>query len=261
MAPFTLEDIPDSLARHLPARGRLEHPPQGMTSDVAFVTGADRSIVVKRVVNPIYLDWLRREHAALRALAGLGLPVPAALGYAEVDGPSGREGWLVTTRLPGISLWPVLLDAAPAVRESWLRELGKLLHRLHSTPLPHEFKERKDWLSRKLAQARRNLDWCDGSPELLAELERTRPAPVPGRLVHGDLSLDNVLIDRSGTLSLIDWSDGDSGDYRTDVALALQTEPETILSERELQAFHAGYQREPLDRGTRRWFEQLYEFF
>src|SRR5262245_33965382 len=96
MARFTLDDIPDALARHLPAQGCLEHPPQGMTSDVAFVTSVDRSIVVKRITNPIYLDWLTREHAALRALAGRGLPVPAVLGYAEVEGPSGREGWLLT---------------------------------------------------------------------------------------------------------------------------------------------------------------------
>ena len=80
-------------------------------------------------------------------------------------------------------------------------------------------------------------------------------------LIHGDLALDNVLIDESGSLSLIDWSGGDCGDARYDIALALQTEPELTLTEEEKAAFHTAYGSAPLDAETRRWFEQLYEFF
>jgi hypothetical protein len=41
----------------------------------------------------------------------------------------------------------------------------------------------------------------------------------------------------------------------------LNTEPEIELGEIELAAFFEGYGGAPLDRSTRRWFEDLYEFF
>ena len=62
-------------------------------------------------------------------------------------------------------------------------------------------------------------------------------------------------------MSLIDWSGGAQGDPRCDLTLALQTEPEIELDEFELAAFFEGYGGAPLDRATRRWFEDLYEFF
>jgi Ser/Thr protein kinase RdoA (MazF antagonist) len=142
-----------------------------------------------------------------------------------------------------------------------LRNLGKLLRRLHSTPVPVGLLQRVDWLSRRLTQAHENLHWCDGTAELLAVLEQSRPTTVPERLIHGDPSLDNVLVDDSGAMSLIDWSDGGPGNYRSDIARALRTEPETVLTADELDAFYAGYGEPPLAMDTRRWFEQLYEFF
>ena len=166
------------------------------------------------------------------------------------------------SRLAGRSLWRVMLDTRAGARAPLLRSLGELLARLHSTPVPRALADSSDWLSRQLLQARKNLAWCDGTEELLTALERTRPEAVPDVLIHGDLALDNVLIDESGGLSIIDWSSGDSGDYRSDVALALQTEPETVLTEEEVDAFYAGYgSRVPLDRGTGQWFATLYEFF
>jgi aminoglycoside phosphotransferase (APT) family kinase protein len=262
MGPFTLDEIPDALAAHLPASGSVEHPPQGMTSDVAFVTGPDRSVAVKRCADPIYLSWLRRERAVLCALADAALPVPAVFGYIEVPRAAGPEAWLVMSRLAGRSLWRAMLDTRSGARAPLLRSLGELLRRLHSTPMPRALTESSDWLSRQLLQARENLAWCDGTAELLTSLERTRPEPVPEVLIHGDFALDNVLIDESGRMSIIDWSNGGSGDYRSDIALALQTEPEIVLAEEEVEAFYAGYAScAPLDRGTRRWFEALYEFF
>lgn len=70
-----------------------------MTSEVAFVDGATRC-VIKRCRNPIYLEWLSREHRVLRALADSALPVPRVLGYPQVDKKEeGREAWLVIERV------------------------------------------------------------------------------------------------------------------------------------------------------------------
>jgi aminoglycoside phosphotransferase (APT) family kinase protein len=261
MPSITLDEIPRSLAALLPADGCLEVAPQGQTSDVAFVTGARGSVVVKRCARAIYLDWLRNEQLALSAIAGLGLRVPAALGYAEVSTDAGPVGWLVMSRLPGRSVWRVLLDTPPGARAELLRKLGEALRRIHAAPIPRAFAERPDWTARMLAQAERNLAWCDGTPEMLAELRRTIPSPAANRLIHGDCALDNVLIDDAGDLSVIDWACGDAGDPCIDIALALQTKPETELTADELRAFYESYGGPAVDADTRRWFEELYDFF
>ena len=61
-------------------------------------------------------------------------------------------------------------------------------------------------------------------------------------------------------MSLIDWSGGTKGDPRCDSALAPQPEPEIELGV-EQAAFFESYGGVPMDRATRRSFEDLYEFF
>jgi aminoglycoside phosphotransferase len=202
MGQFSLAELPSALAEHVPARARLTYPAQGKTSDVAFAEHDGRVVVVKRCAHPVYLEWLRREQVALRALEHTGLSVPRFIAYTEAE-----------------------------------------------------------WVSRQLAQARANLPWCDGTAVGLAELERSRPTPVAETLVHGDLALDNVLVDANGSLSLIDWADGGPGDPRHDVALALQTKPELELSTGAIDAFAAGYGAAVPAAATRNWFVRLYDYF
>jgi aminoglycoside phosphotransferase (APT) family kinase protein len=142
-----------------------------------------------------------------------------------------------------------------------LRRLGELLRQLHATPVPLALRAESPWIDRVLAQARANLSWCDGTPALLEDLRRRRPAAGEEALIHGDLALDNALVGSGDVMSLIDWSSGTQGDPRCDVVLALQTEPELTLTEMELAAFYEAYGSAPLDRATRTWFEDLYEFF
>ena len=216
--------------------------------------------MIKRCRNPIYLAWLAHEQRVLRALADSPLSVPRLLDYAEVDGAA----WLVMSRLGGRQLWPEMLTATAQRRAELLRLVGALLRQVHGTPVPASLRSESSWMDRMLAQAERNLGWCDGTPQLLSDLHRRRPAPVPECFIHGDLALDNVLIaDGPGedALSLVDWAGGGPGDPRCDIAFALQTEPEFILSESEVTAFYEGYGRPPVDRDARRWFEDLWEFF
>ena len=228
-----------------------------MTSEVAIVD-CDAPVALKRCRNPLYLSWLSREQRALTLLAHCGLPVPRLLDAAETDG--GRERWLVMSRLPGKNLRTELQAASPRRRVALYRRVGELLRALHATPAPEGFMSEVPWIDRQLAQAQDNLAWCDGTAELLADLHRRRPALVPEVLIHGDLGLDNVLVDTDGTMSLIDWSGGDIGDPRSDISLAIRTET-TNVSQDELAAFWDGYGAAPLDERTQQWFEQLYEFF
>lgn len=261
MAHFSLAELPASLADRVPAHARLTFPPQGMTSDVAFAEHEGRVVVVKRCAHPVYLDWLRREQVVLGALAGSGLPVPRFVAFAEAETNGTAVGWLVMSRLDGSPFLLAALGASPARRESMFRSLGELLRRLHATDVPPPLLESGTWITRQLAQARENLSWCDGTAAGLAELEGSLPSPKPETLIHGDLALDNVLVDDTGALSLIDWAGGGSGDPRHDVALALQTKPEFELSTGDLAQFFEGYGADALDAEARDWFVRLYDYF
>jgi aminoglycoside phosphotransferase (APT) family kinase protein len=261
MAPIDLAELPPALAEHVTPRARLTFPPQGATSNVAFAEHEGRVVVVKRCGHRIYLDWLRREHVVLRALADSGLPIPRFIAYAEVETGGQTVGWLLMSRLTGSRLFSAAIEASPAAREAQFRRLGELVRRLHATRVPREVQQSGSWLSRQIEEARKNLPWCDGTAAGLAELERSRPAAVPETLIHGDLDLANVLIDERGELGLIDWAGGGSGDPRHDVALALDLKPELELSRQALDAFYSGYGCAALDEQTREWFVRLYDFF
>jgi aminoglycoside phosphotransferase (APT) family kinase protein len=264
MPPFASDFLRHHVATALgiSAKATLSPGPQGMTSEVAFVDDQGRHAVLKRCRDPCYIEWLRREQHVLRALSECPLRIPRVLGYHEVhDGEHITETWLLMTRLPGEPLWDVLLRSVPSDRSHLFGELGNLLRQLHSMPPPQAFRGQAPWLDRMLQHARKNLAWCDRSPELLARLEATRPEPIAEVLIHGDVSLDNVLIAPNGNLSLIDWPTGDLGDPRSDIAIALATEPEIHLSGAEIAAFYEAYGGKPMDAPTRKWFVGLYEFF
>jgi aminoglycoside phosphotransferase (APT) family kinase protein len=265
MPPSTpvFEPLPENIALQLGISNAatISQAPQGMTSEVAFVNDHGRESVVKRCRNPIYIEWLRREQRVLVALSECSLRIPRVIGYHEVrQDTQVVDAWLHMTRLPGESLWHVLLGS-PIDRSDRLWKVGNLLRELHAVSPPEAFRHQRPWIDRMLEQARRNLEWCDGSAELLADLEATQPVPSPEVLIHGDLALDNVLIDDDSSMGLIDWSGGDFGDPRYDIALTLATEPEIHLRDVEVAAFFDGYQHTRIDAATMRWFMSLYEFF
>jgi aminoglycoside 3'-phosphotransferase-2 len=172
-----------------------------------------------------HLARLRREAAVLSALAPLDLPVPTPLLFVELEREQGAEGWLVTRRLPGISVCQVLRsDAEPQRREALLIHLGQTLARLHATPAPAALAAPgNDWLEEMLRQAAENfpLFETDGNEALLERLHRERPSPIRPALIHGDLFMDNVLADGVRVSGLIDWAFGGVGDPRYDLAVAI----------------------------------------
>jgi aminoglycoside phosphotransferase (APT) family kinase protein len=262
MAPIDLAELPPALVEHVSPRALLTFPPQGMTSDVAFAADAGRVVVVKRCAHRIYLDWLRREHVVLRALADSGLPIPRLIAYTEAETSAGQTvGWLLMSHVAGSRLFDAAIEAPPSARQAMFRGLGELVRRLHETRVPLQLQQSGSWLSMQIERARNNLPWCDGTAADLAQLERSRPAGVPETLIHGDLDLANVLIDERGELGLIDWAGGGSGDPRHDIALALDDAPELEMSRELLNAFFAGYGTAAVNEATRDWFVRLYNYF
>src|SRR5262245_1972168 len=141
MARIDLAELPPALAEHVPPRARLTYPRQGATSDVAFAADEDgRIVVVKRCAHRIYLDWLRREQAALRALERSALPIPRFIAYAEAETAGQPVGWLLTSRLDATPFLGAAMRSPPALLVPMFSRLGELVRRLHATPVPRELR-------------------------------------------------------------------------------------------------------------------------
>lgn len=255
MEPMLAADVPEALRRWLPQGARLTFPEeQGWTSAVAFVEPDD--VVLKRCTDPRYRDWLRREREVLEVLAEVDVSVPRVLDFHDAD----TEVWLVMTRLAGDSCSHAIHRADPMTRRKLYAAAGEAIRHLHAQPIPAGARASEPFVERKLAGAERNLAWCDGTPELLADLRARMPDAVPDRLVHADLNLDNLLVHEGVVTGFIDWAGGTAGDPRIDLALALDFGDEDQPDDASLEAFFEAYGEWP-DPDALRWYRRLYEFY
>lgn len=232
--PLWGPDLPDEVRAVLDDTPLQEPPQQGHTSRVAFALDASGSPVVLKRSAGSHLEVIRREYRALRALHPLGVPAPEPLLLLERLTAFGREGWLVTRRMPGTTLETALrAELGRARRTSLLTDFGAALARLHATPPPTDF-GRHDWLETTLAVANSLSPTADLAR--FERLRRERPAPVAPALIHGDVFLDNVMTAGGRVTGLIDWAFAAVGDPRYDVAVATHE-----LTPSDRAAFAEGY--------------------
>jgi len=204
----------------------------GSERDQSFlVAGPDREGVLK-ISNlgeePATLDL---EEAAIAHVTRVdpALPVPRLLGSAETEGPDGTHVIRLFERLHGRQGGPDLPDGA--VRD-YGRTHARLARALRGFFHPAAGRELLWDVAhaaklRPLAQAvedgaRRGL--------VLAVLDRyeERVAPrwprLPAQVVHGDFTLDNVLLDEDGCVSaIVDFGDVSHTAAVADLAVAVSS--------------------------------------
>ncbi|HEX5415882.1 MAG TPA: phosphotransferase, partial [Chloroflexota bacterium] len=149
-------------------------------------------------------------------------------------------------------------------RHNLLHAFGQTLRSIHQTPVPPALaRPDRPWLDARLDEAADNLARfpVDGSPALLDWLRRNQPPVVPPTLIHGDFTLDNVLVQEGRVSGIIDWSDGSLGDPRYDLALATRPDEGLFQSPADFQAFAAGYGAGLPPAEIHEYFVGLYEFF
>ncbi|NJP39269.1 aminoglycoside phosphotransferase family protein [Alkalicoccus luteus] len=79
--------------------------------------------------------------------------------------------------------------------------------------------------------------------------------------MHGDFTIDNVLIHGGRITGIIDWAGAAYGDPRYDVALAVRPKP-SVFTQEDAAAFYKGYGKTALSNNEFHYFaEGLYEFF
>jgi aminoglycoside 3'-phosphotransferase-2 len=251
-----LDELPDEVRACLPGAPTVTVPPQGEMSLAYVVYGEPQPVVVKTSRDLLGRDALEREAKVLEALAPTDLGTPRVVTlHVAAD-----KAWLVTTFLPGQPLWHVLRDSPslPHRRERF-EELGRFLARVHCTPVPAELERvaATPWLD---AQRRRRARQAPVEPDAwLEERRASAHSAAPVRcLVHGDFTLDNVIVDEDGITGAIDWAAAGRGDPGYDIALALLPARGVELSSTDVAAFLAGYGDSDLTKPLRDHFDALY---
>ena len=251
-------ELPSAVRASLPPDCVFELAPPGETSFVVFAEGDDCHRVIKCSRGPVYDDLLEREYVVLRALHGTTLPIPATVSF-ERQGP---VAWLVTERLPGEPLWEIRRDHPDHPdRVRWMHQVGRLLARIHGTPIPAGFPDGSATPWREPSRRRRARAIGDDELEsvLSGALEREDDDAAPVRtLVHGDFTLDNILVGPDGVTGVIDWGAAGPGDPAFDLALALSTAPHSHHDPEEIAAFLKGYRTGGLSTKLSRYVGTLY---
>jgi aminoglycoside phosphotransferase len=175
--------------------------------------------------------------------------------------------YLLMSALPGLDT----SDPAYGVNlPAMVRELAAGLRRLHSVPIQHcPFDES---LNGKLIQARARTvaglvdatefhEQFQGrtAPDLLAELEATRPSTEDLVFTHGDYCLPNILLENGKLSGFIDLGRAGVADRYQDLALATQSLKRNFGAA-WLTLFLAAYDIEA-DPNKLRYYQMLDEFF
>lgn len=212
--------------------------------------GLDYTMPLTRASSVTNEVWLAPEHVIrvnrhpnqrLRREAHLGPFLPSSVRYPEIVAYGGALGadWLIVRRRPGEVLsrcWPSM---SAGERRSAVRQLAQMLRQLHDVPRPPDLPP-IDTAPQLLADRElgvvepleRAIDLVATMPFVdfaVAEhasrfVHRAAGALEPfdtTRLVHGDLTFENVLWDGRAITALLDfeWARGGPPDLDLDVLL------------------------------------------
>jgi aminoglycoside phosphotransferase len=207
----------------------------------------------------------QNEAERLLWLAGWGLPVPEVVEVGQVAGRS----WLVTTAMPGV---PATGPAGGPGWERVLRAVADLAATLHSIPARECPFDRRLAVTVPRCRAAVELGTVDlddldehhsgwTGEQLLAELDST-PTPPEDEVVvcHGDLGLDNLLVDPD-TLTVtgvIDCGRLGRADRWLDLAIVLRDIAECRPD--GVDVFGRTYGLPTIDEEKRRYYRLLDEF-
>ncbi|MDP9697467.1 aminoglycoside phosphotransferase [Paenibacillus intestini] len=257
-----LADIPSKILRQTGTVQRITFPRQGHTSTVAVLETADQRYVIKKTEHELYNEWLSDEYIAMQLLHGKGLPIPKTHSfYAE-----HQSRWLLMDYIEGISLRQFLAShPAKEDKEKAITSFGLSLRKLHECACPMEWQHAEStWLDAMLSKAEYNLAHysIDGNEHLLTHLKKNRPSTVQPTLIHGDFTIDNVLVCDREVVGMIDWAGAAHGDPRYDVALAIRPKTNAFEDERDKDIFYDAYGKRRLTEEEYRYFEDgIYNFF
>lgn len=232
---------------------------QGCTSIVYKIKTRDNYYLLKTTNHNIYDEWLKKEASTLKSLINQNeISVPKFYDFFKIKNTSN----LLMSFENGITLSEALNSNIQHKQKLKLIEkFGQYIYHLHSLDTNKFHFKHDDWLTHQLIKAEKylNSNQTEGNQKLLTILKKEKPKYMKQTIIHGDYTIDNVLINLDGSFKFIDVSGMEIGDPRYDEALAIR---KFINKHDYLNAFYKGYQYNKITFVEYNYFcNGLYEFF
>lgn len=156
----------------------------------------------------------RGTFAMMQRTAALGFPMCRALEFGECD-----EGvYMVQTWIDGDDCEAALPRYTPARQYACGLDAGRMLRKIHSQPAPANAESWETRYNQKIDRKIRGYNECllkypDGD-RIIAYIEAHRHLlkDRPQSVHHGDYHCGNLMIDKNGVLTVIDFDRDDYGD-------------------------------------------------
>ena len=191
------------------------HIRKGWSGDQKFrVTTVSGQTYLLRISPIDRLECKAKEFDHMQKVALLGIPMPRPLEFGTVkEGVYSVQSWI-----DGEDAEPVIpvLRQDSQYRYGW--DAGQILAKIHTIPAPADT---PDWESRFNAKIDRKIamyESCElkyqGGDAFMMYLVQNRHLlkDRPQCYQHGDYHIGNMMIDRNGTLTVIDFDRDDFGD-------------------------------------------------
>ena len=188
---------------------------KGWSGDQKFCAATrDGQTYLLRISSPDRLDRKRQEYEKMQQVAQLGIPMclPMEFGICE-EGAYSIQSWI-----DGVDAEEAILTMKEARQYRYGLDSGRILAKIHTIPAPPDA---PDWESRFNAKIDRKIAMYENCPlkyelgdAFLKYLAENRHLLInrPQSYQHGDYHIGNMMIDRSGVLTVIDFDRDDFGD-------------------------------------------------
>ena len=161
------------------------------------------------------LERKKREFERMQAVAALGIPMCLPVEFGVCDqGVYSVQSWI-----DGQDAELVIMAMDEAAQYRYGLDAGRILAKIHTIPAPPDI---PDWESRFNAKIDRKIamyEACElkyesGGEVFLEYIAENRHllAGRPQSYQHGDYHIGNMMIDREGKLTVIDFDRDDHGD-------------------------------------------------
>ena len=176
---------------------------------------ADGTKYLLRISSIDRLERKRREYEKMSEVAQLGIPMcmPVEFGTCE-EGAYSIQSWI-----DGEDAESVVMSMNAESQYCYGLDAGRILAKIHTIPAP---KDVPSWETRFNAKIDRKIamyENCElkyecGGDAFLSVLAQNRHLLCgrPQSYQHGDYHIGNMMIDRNGTLTIIDFDRDDFGD-------------------------------------------------
>jgi aminoglycoside phosphotransferase (APT) family kinase protein len=165
---------------------------------------------------------LRTESALLACAAKAAVPVPGVLGVFDAGTEMGEA--FIMDRIEGETLGRKILrdEAYQSALPVLAKQCGEALAGIHAvdlSSLPELPRSDGADQIKKYENIYRGFELPRPVFELaFSWLKAHKPEPQPAVLVHGDFRLGNLIVDKDGLASVLDWELAHIGDPREDIA-------------------------------------------